>query len=148
MRELRNAVNTNKAAGGSMVIMDVTTGEILAMVNLPTYNPNSLNGAVPDTRRNRAVTDLVEPGSTMKPLTIATALQAGVVTKDTIIDTNPGYMAVGRFTIKDVPRNNGVLNVTGVITRSAREARAGDRRRAPPHQAIDPSRSRRRSAFG
>jgi cell division protein FtsI (penicillin-binding protein 3) len=89
------------------------------MVNLPTYNPNAVGGAAPDTRRNRAVTDLVEPGSTMKPLTIASALQSGVVTKDTTVDTNPGYMAVGRFTIKDVPRNNGVLNVTGVITRSS-----------------------------
>lgn len=118
-KELRNALVENKAAGGSMVIMDVATGEILAMVNLPTYNPNSLQGAIPDTRRNRAVTDLVEPGSTMKPLTIASALQAGVVTKDTIVDTNPGYMALGRYTIKDVPRNNGVLNVTGVITRSS-----------------------------
>jgi cell division protein FtsI (penicillin-binding protein 3) len=118
-RELRNALIANKAAGGSIVIMDVATGEVLAMVNLPTYNPNSLDGAVPDTRRNRAVTDLVEPGSTMKPLTIASALQAGVVTKDTIIDTNPGYMSLGRYTIRDVPRNNGVLNVTGVITRSS-----------------------------
>ncbi|MBL2545069.1 penicillin-binding protein 2, partial [Klebsiella pneumoniae] len=118
-KELRNALVANKAAGGSMVIMDVNTGEILAMVNLPTYNPNSLTGALPDARRNRAVTDLVEPGSTMKPLTIATALQAGAVTKDTIIDTNPGYMQVARFTIRDVPRNNGVLNVTGVITRSS-----------------------------
>jgi len=62
-KELRNALVANKAAGGSMVIMDVTTGEILAMVNLPTYNPNSLTGALPDARRNRAVTDLVEPGS-------------------------------------------------------------------------------------
>lgn len=118
-RELRNALVENKAAGGSIVVMDVATGEILAMVNLPTYNPNSLTGAVPDTRRNRAVTDLVEPGSTMKPLTIASALQTGAVTKDTIVDTNPGYMSVARFTIRDVPRNNGVLNVTGVITRSS-----------------------------
>jgi cell division protein FtsI (penicillin-binding protein 3) len=118
-KELRNALIENKAAGGSMVIMDVATGEILAMVNLPTYNPNAVGGAAPDTRRNRAVTDLVEPGSTMKPLTIASALQSGAVTKDTIVDTNPGYMALGRYTIKDVPRNNGVLNVTGVITRSS-----------------------------
>ncbi|OEZ00958.1 MULTISPECIES: penicillin-binding transpeptidase domain-containing protein [Stenotrophomonas] len=118
-KELRNALIANKAAGGSMVIMDVATGEVLAMVNLPTYNPNSVGGAAPDTRRNRAVTDLVEPGSTMKPLTIASALQSGVVTKDTTVDTNPGYMAIGRYTIKDVPRNNGVLNVTGVITRSS-----------------------------
>ncbi|WP_267103955.1 peptidoglycan D,D-transpeptidase FtsI family protein, partial [Xanthomonas sacchari] len=118
-KELRNALVENKAAGGSIVIMDVATGEILAMVNLPTYNPNAVNGVNPDVRRNRAVTDLVEPGSTMKPLTISTALKAGVVTKDTLIDTNPGYMSVGRFTIKDVPRNNGVLTVTGVITRSS-----------------------------
>lgn len=118
-KELRNAVVANKAAGGSMVIMDVATGEVLAMVNLPTYNPNSLAGVGAEARRNRAVTDLVEPGSTMKPLTIASALQAGVVTKSTVIDTNPGYMALGRFTIRDVPRNNGVLDVTGVITRSS-----------------------------
>ena len=119
MRELRNAVTANEAAGGSIVIMDVATGEILAMANLPTYNPNSVSGATPDARRNRAVTDLVEPGSTMKPLTIATALQHRVVTPDTIIDTNPGYLSLGRYTIRDVPRNNGVLNVTGVITRSS-----------------------------
>jgi len=118
-KELRNALVENKAAGGSMVVMDVATGEVLAMVNLPTYNPNAVTGINPSARRNRAVTDLVEPGSTMKPLTIATALQAGVVTPNTIIDTNPGYMSLGRYTIKDVPRNNGVLNVTGVITRSS-----------------------------
>ncbi|MGR4897193.1 peptidoglycan D,D-transpeptidase FtsI family protein [Stenotrophomonas sp. LARHCG68] len=119
MRELRNAVTTNRAAGGSIVIMDVATGEVMAMANLPTYNPNAVSGATPDTRRNRAVTDLVEPGSTMKPLTIATALQNHVVTPDTVIDTNPGYLSLGRYTIRDVPRNNGVLNVTGVITRSS-----------------------------
>ena len=119
MRELRNAVNQHKAAGGSVVVMDVATGEVLAMANLPTYNPNAVGSASPDTRRNRAVTDLVEPGSTMKPLTVASALQAGVVTPNTVFDTNPGYMAVGRFTIRDVPRNNGVLTTTGVITRSS-----------------------------
>ncbi|MFT4248461.1 MAG: penicillin-binding protein 2 [Pseudomonas sp.] len=118
-KELRSALVENNAAGGSMVVMDVATGEILAMVNLPTYNPNAVSGINPSARRNRALTDLVEPGSTMKPLTIATALQAGVVTPNTIIDTNPGYMNLGRFTIRDVPRNNGVLNVTGVITRSS-----------------------------
>ncbi len=119
MRELRNAVTAHKASGGSVVVMDVATGEVLAMANLPTYNPNAVGNAKPDARRNRAVTDLVEPGSTMKPLTVATALQAGVVSPATIIDTNPGYMALGRYTIKDVPRNNGVLDVTGVITRSS-----------------------------
>lgn len=119
MRELRNAVNQHKAAGGSVVVLDVATGEVLAMANLPTYNPNAVGSATPDTRRNRALTDLVEPGSTMKPLTVATALQAGVVDAGTVIDTNPGYMAIGRYTIRDVPRNNGVLTTGGVITRSS-----------------------------
>lgn len=119
MRELRNAVTENKAAGGSVVVMDVATGEVLAMANLPTYNPNAVGDATPDTRRNRAVTDLVEPGSTMKPLTVASALQAGVVNAASVFDTNPGYMALGRYTIRDVPRNNGVLTTTGVITRSS-----------------------------
>ena len=119
MRELRNAINENKAAGGSVVVLDVATGEVLAMANLPTYNPNAVANATPDTRRNRAVTDLVEPGSTMKPITVASALQAGVVTPDTVFDTNPGYMSLGRYTIRDVPRNNGVITTTGVITRSS-----------------------------
>jgi len=118
-KELRNALVENKAAGGSMVVMDVATGEVLAMVNLPTYNPNAVSGINPSARRNRAVTDVYEPGSTMKPLTVATALQAGVVTPNTTIDTNPGFLSLGRYTIRDVPRNNGVLNVTGVITRSS-----------------------------
>ncbi|MFC6841395.1 peptidoglycan D,D-transpeptidase FtsI family protein [Xanthomonas theicola] len=118
-KELRKALEDNKAAAGSIVILDVASGEVLAMVNLPTYNPNSVSGVNSDARRNRAVTDLVEPGSTMKPLTVATALQVGVVTPNTLIDTNPGYMSLGRYTIRDVPRNNGVLNVTGVITRSS-----------------------------
>jgi cell division protein FtsI (penicillin-binding protein 3) len=119
-RELRNAVEENQAAGGSVVILDVATGEVIAMANLPTFNPNAADLGRPDAHRNRAVTDLVEPGSTMKPLTVSTALAAGVVTANTLIDTNPGYMALrGGFTIRDVPRNNGVLTVGGVITRSS-----------------------------
>ncbi len=137
MRELRNAVIENKAAGGSVVIMDVATGEVMAMANLPTYNPNAIGGATPDTRRNRAVTDLVEPGSTMKPLTIASALQAHAVTPDTTIDTNPGYLTLGRYTIRDVPRNNGVLNVTGVITRSSNIGAAKIAARLPDQTFYD-----------
>ncbi|TAA45242.1 peptidoglycan D,D-transpeptidase FtsI family protein [Pseudoxanthomonas winnipegensis] len=119
-RELRRAIDDNQAAGGSVVILDVATGEVLAMANLPTFNPNAQDLGKPDVHRNRAVTDLVEPGSTMKPITISTALAAGVVTPSTLIDTNPGYMALkGGFTIRDVPRNNGVLTVGGVITHSS-----------------------------
>ncbi len=118
-RELRNALTEHQASSGSIVIMDVTTGEVLAMVNLPTYNPNAIDRVKPDARRNRAVTDMVEPGSTMKPLTVSTALKAGAVQPSTLVNTNPGYMALGRYTIRDVPRNNGVLTVTGIITKSS-----------------------------
>ncbi|WP_425605484.1 peptidoglycan D,D-transpeptidase FtsI family protein [Pseudoxanthomonas putridarboris] len=118
-RELRKALVEHQASSGSIVIMDVTTGEVLAMVNLPTYNPNAIDRVKPDARRNRAVTDIVEPGSTMKPLTVSTALKAGAVKPSTLINTNPGYMALGRYTIRDVPRNNGVLTVAGIITKSS-----------------------------
>ncbi len=117
-RELRAALDKHKASSGSAVIMDVNTGEVLAMVNLPTYNPNAVGVGNQETHRNRAVTDVVEPGSTMKPLTVLSALSAGVVTPNTVFDTNPGYMPLGKYTIRDV-HNFGVLTTTGVITRSS-----------------------------
>lgn len=117
-RELRNALIAHNASSGSMVILEVATGEVLAMVNLPTYNPNAVGTANQETHRNRAVTDLLEPGSTMKPITVAAALKSGKVTPATRIDTGPGYMALGRYTIRD-HRNYGVLDVTGIITKSS-----------------------------
>lgn len=117
-RELRAALDKHKASSGSAVIMDVNTGEVLAMVNLPTYNPNAVGIGNQETHRNRAVTDVVEPGSTMKPLTVLSALSAGVVTPNTVFDTNPGYMPLGKYTIRDV-HNFGVLTTTTVITRSS-----------------------------
>lgn len=117
-RELRAALDKHKASSGSAVIMDVNTGEVLAMVNLPTYNPNAVGVGNQETHRNRAVTDVVEPGSTMKPLTVLSALSAGVVTPNTVFDTNPGYMPLGKYTIRDV-HNFGVLTTTTVITRSS-----------------------------
>ncbi len=117
-RELRAALDKHKASSGSAVIMDVNTGEVLAMVNLPTYNPNAVGTGNQETHRNRAVTDVVEPGSTMKPLTVLSALSAGVVTPNTVFDTNPGYMPLGKYTIRDV-HNFGVLTTTTVITRSS-----------------------------
>ena len=117
-RELRAALDKHKASSGSAVIMDVNTGEVLAMVNLPTYNPNAVGTGNQETHRNRAVTDVVEPGSTMKPLTVLSALTAGVVTPNTVFDTNPGYMPLGKYTIRDV-HNFGVLTTTTVITRSS-----------------------------
>lgn len=117
-RELLGAVTRHHASGGSVVVLDVRTGEILAMVNQPAYNPNNRTGLEPSTLRNRAVTDLFEPGSTVKPLTVAAALESGMVNPATRIDTRPGYIRVGAKTIRD-HRNYGVIDVTTVLTKSS-----------------------------
>ncbi|MFD0739120.1 peptidoglycan D,D-transpeptidase FtsI family protein [Lysobacter koreensis] len=117
-RELRNTLLRTGASSGSAVVLDVATGEVLAMANLPTYNPNAVGMGNPDTHRNRAITDVIEPGSTMKPLTVAAALEAGVITPRTVFDTNPGWIANGRYRTTD-HHNYGVLDTTGVITKSS-----------------------------
>ena len=117
-RELRATLERTGASAGSAVVMDIASGEILAMANLPTYNPNAVTGEHRDARRNRAVTDLIEPGSTIKPITVAAGLSAGVITPDTIFDTNPGWIPNGRYRTTD-HRNLGVLDTTGVITKSS-----------------------------
>ncbi|EGV19570.1 peptidoglycan D,D-transpeptidase FtsI family protein [Thiocapsa marina] len=117
-RELKAAVAEHKAVGGTLVALDVETGEILAMVNQPGYNPNAQRGGSSERRRNRAVTDVMEPGSTIKPFVVAAALERGLITPKTTIATRGGSLAVGRNTVKDV-RNYGNLDVTGVITKSS-----------------------------
>ena len=117
-RELKERLQLTGASSGSAVVLDVATGEVLAMVNLPSYNPNAPSTGKLDTHRNRAVIDLIEPGSTMKPLTAAVALEAGAVTPDTLIDTRPGWIPNGRYRTTDT-HNNGILSVTGVITKSS-----------------------------
>ncbi|NCA68543.1 MAG: penicillin-binding protein 2 [Sphingobacteriia bacterium] len=117
-RELKAAVAEHKAVGGTLVALDVATGEILAMVNQPGYNPNAERVGSSDRRRNRAVTDVMEPGSTIKPFVVAAALERGLIKPTTVIATGGGTMAVGRNTVKDV-RNYGNLDVTGVITKSS-----------------------------
>ncbi|MBB1126170.1 peptidoglycan D,D-transpeptidase FtsI family protein [Thiospirillum jenense] len=117
-RELKRAVLDNNAVGGSAVLMDVASGEILAMVNQPAFNPNVLRPDNVDQRRNRAVTDVFEPGSTVKPLVMGLALESGRVRPDTPINTSPGQMAVGRNRVRDV-HNYGQLNATSVITKSS-----------------------------
>jgi cell division protein FtsI (penicillin-binding protein 3) len=118
-RELKTALLENQASSGSVVVLEVGSGEILAMVNQPSYNPNSREGSEPGTHRNRAVTDVFEPGSVMKTLTVAAAMEAGKFRPDTPIDTTPGSMRLaGGYTIRDF-RNYGVLDVTGVLTKSS-----------------------------
>jgi cell division protein FtsI (penicillin-binding protein 3) len=117
-RELKAAIELNRAKAGGLVIIDVKTGEILALANWPTYNPNSRNKVLPSMMRNRALTDTFEPGSTMKPFTIAAALEAGRVRPDTVIETAPGTLTIGTATIHDA-HPEGALTVEQVIQKSS-----------------------------
>jgi cell division protein FtsI (penicillin-binding protein 3) len=117
-RSLKAAVAAHHAKGGSLVILDARTGEILALVSMPDFNPNNRASLTPGQTRNRSVTDLFEPGSTMKPLTIAAALDDGVVKPTTVIDTAPGHMRIGGWTISD-SHPHGDLTVAEVIQKSS-----------------------------
>ena len=117
-RELKDAVQTHKADSASAVILDAHTGEVLAMVNQPSYNPNDRSVLSTDALRNRAMTDTFEPGSTMKPITVAAALMSGKYNIDDIVDTSPGYIRVRGASIRD-HRNYGELDITGIITKSS-----------------------------
>lgn len=117
-RELKQAVKEHRAASGSLVLLDTRTGEILAMVNQPSYNPNNRTDIQLSALRNRAVTDQIEPGSTMKPLTVMAALETGRYTPGTIIDTHPGWIHLGKKTLLD-PIDYGVIDLTRVITKSS-----------------------------
>ncbi len=117
-RELKAAVQEHKARSGSVVVLDVRSGQVLAMVNQPSFNPNSRKRTLRSSMRNRAVTDVFEPGSTMKPFIVATALESGRYRPDTPVSTSPGWFRVGRNTVRDV-HNYGDLDVTGVIRKSS-----------------------------
>ena len=117
-RELKSAVLAHRAKAGSMVIVDVRSGEILALVNRPSLNPNNRNHLKGEHYRNRAVTDLFEPGSTLKPFTIAAALESGKYTINSHVDTAPGFFKVGRHVVRD-PRNFGELNVGEIVEKSS-----------------------------
>jgi len=117
-RELKTAVQRYEAESGSVVILDVTTGEVLAMVNHPSFNPNNRATINLAHVRNRTVTDVFEPGSTVKPFTVAAALQSGKVNTKSKIDTSPGFIRVGSNTIRD-PSNRGVMEVEEVIIHSS-----------------------------
>lgn len=117
-RQLKRTLLEHGASSGSIVVLDARNGEILATVNQPSYNPNAVNNGDTASRRNRALTDVVEPGSTMKAFTIAAALEAGKWKPNTPIDTSPGTMPLAGHIIRDTS-NKGLLDVTGVLTRSS-----------------------------
>lgn len=117
-RELRNALQEFKAKAGSLVVVDVKTGEILALVNHPGYNPNNRSTYKPDAVRNRALIDVFEPGSTIKPFTIAAALATGRWKSNSTVDVGNGVMRVGKYSIRDVSRG-GVLDMTNILKKSS-----------------------------
>jgi len=117
-RELKAAVAQHGARAGSAVVLDATTGEVLALVNEPDFNPNNRADRRGETFRNRAVTDTYEPGSTLKPFTVAAALESGKFSSDSLIDTRPGMLRIGGKTIRDV-HNYGVISVARVIEKSS-----------------------------
>ncbi len=117
-RALKSAVKRHRAEGGSAVILDVKTGEILAITNQPSFNPNDRRSMKIDAVRNRALTDVFEPGSTVKPIAVMAALESGKFNPHSKINTHPGYVKVGRKTLLD-PIDYGVIDVTKVITKSS-----------------------------
>ncbi|MEE3290295.1 MAG: penicillin-binding protein 2 [Pseudomonadota bacterium] len=118
-RELKEEFIIRRAKAASIVVLDVDTGEVLAIANQPSYNPhNKANMTDFSVLRNRAITDVIEPGSTVKAFTIAAALESGLYAPGTIIETSPGWMMVGGNEVKDL-FNYGTLTTTGVITKSS-----------------------------
>ncbi len=118
-RELRAAVLEHDAAGGTVIVMDPSTGEILALANEPTFNPNSFSASTPDARRNRATQGVYEPGSTLKIVTASAALEERFFEPEQIIDTSPGVIRFGSHRIDDMGRNYGALSFADVIVKSS-----------------------------
>jgi cell division protein FtsI (penicillin-binding protein 3) len=117
-RALKASVQKHQAKSGSVVVLDVQTGEVLAMANQPSFNPNDRSNLRPDSIRNRAVTDMMEPGSTVKPFTMLAALESGKFKPETVINTSPGYLKVSYKTFVD-HRDYGVLDMAGILTKSS-----------------------------
>jgi cell division protein FtsI (penicillin-binding protein 3) len=117
-RELKAAVTLHSARAGMLVMLDVESGEVMAMVNQPSYNPNNRRGLTSNRFRNRAITDVFEPGSTLKPFTVAAALQSGLYDENSRIETKPGFLKVSDHTIKD-HKNYGNLDLSNILKKSS-----------------------------
>lgn len=117
-RSLAKAIKYHDAESGSAVLLDARSGEILALANLPSYNPNSRDKQKAEQRRNRAITDVFEPGSSIKPFTLAAAMDRNLFNQKSRINTSPGYMKVSGYPIKDF-RDYGVLDLAGVLRKSS-----------------------------
>jgi cell division protein FtsI (penicillin-binding protein 3) len=117
-RELKAAMQEYRAHAGSAIVLDVETGEVLAMVNQPSYNPNDRDQLKPDLYRNRAATDIFEPGSSIKPFIIAAALESGQYRADSVVDTAPGFVKVGNKVFED-EHNLGSIDLATVLAKSS-----------------------------
>jgi cell division protein FtsI (penicillin-binding protein 3) len=117
-RELKAAMQEYRAHAGSVIVIDVDTGEVLAMVNQPAYNPNDREQLKPGLYRNRAATDIFEPGSSIKPFIIAAGLASGQYKADSVIDTSPGYFKVGNTPVED-EHNLGVIDLATILAKSS-----------------------------
>ena len=135
-QKLRDAVTQHKAKAGSVVVLDAVTGEVLALANYPSYVPDKRRNLSGEQLRNRAITDTFEPGSTMKPITVAMALEAGRVKPSTLIETGPGRFQLGGFTISDT-HNYGTLTVEGVIQKSSNVGALKIAQKMTPHEMWD-----------
>jgi cell division protein FtsI (penicillin-binding protein 3) len=123
-RELKAAVAQHKATSGSLVLLNPETGAVLAVANQPAFNPNDRSKFKASHMRNRAFVDIFEPGSTMKPFTVAAGLESGLFNTSTIIDTNPGYMKVGGSKVSDQGRNYGEVDLATLLLKSSNVAAA------------------------
>ena len=143
-RELKTAVERNRATSGSLVMLDAGSGEVLALANQPSFNPNAWRDRGVHGVRNRTIVDLYEPGSTVKPLTVLAALEGGWYTPDTEIDTHPGYLWIGGKTIED-PSNRGRITVATALAKSSQVAISKMALAMPEHAVFD---AFQRAGFG
>jgi cell division protein FtsI (penicillin-binding protein 3) len=117
-RELKAAMQEYRAHAGTVIVLDVDTGEVLAMVNQPSFNPNDRDQLKPDLYRNRAATDIFEPGSSVKPFIMAAALASGQYRPDSVVDTSPGFFKVGN-TVEEDEHNLGVIDLATILAKSS-----------------------------